>query len=62
MINYEVTYLYSKEDNFDKKLSEFLKNGINNYNNKLLGSNAIDGTFFLCNRKNLSKSKITLDK
>ena len=25
MINYEVTYLYSKEDNFDKKLSKFLR-------------------------------------
>ena len=25
MINSKVTYLYSKEDNFDQKLNEFLK-------------------------------------
>ena len=40
MINYEVTYLYSKEDNFDKKLSEFLR--LRNISNIDIEKNVLD--------------------
>ena len=40
MINYEVTYLYSKEDNFDKKLSKFLR--LRNISNIDIEKNVLD--------------------
>ena len=40
MINFEVTYLYSKEDNFDKKLSKFLR--LRNISNINIEKNVLD--------------------
>ena len=40
MINLEVKYLYSKEDNFDKKLSEFLR--LRNISNTDIEKNVLD--------------------
>ena len=40
MINYEVTYLYSKEDNFDKKLTKFLR--LRNISNIDIEKNVLD--------------------
>ena len=40
MIKLEVTYLYSKEDNFDKKLSEFLR--LRNISNIDIEKNVLD--------------------
>ena len=40
MINYKVTYLYSKEDNFDKKLSKFLR--LRNISNIDIEKNVLD--------------------